>query len=349
MRYNPRILWRYLPLVIFLNGCYKDGPPGDVKPVLQTNMGTKGVFITNEGNFQFGNASVSYLDLTSGVVTEDLYKQSNGTSLGDVCQSMFIFNGKAYLIVNNSGKVEICNSLNLKSEAIIEGLRSPRYFLPISNNKAYITDLYDNAVAVADLVHHKILKKILVKGETGPMVLLYGNAFVTSANSKYLYILNTSGDVLQDSILISKGANSIKQDNNGKLWVTCSNDAKNKIPGAIYRIDPQSKHVELKLDFQKFDDSPWRLCTNITNDTLYFLNKEIYQMSVNANALPSTPFILSDNRNYYGLGVDPLTGTLYVADALDYVQRGRVYRFSSKGDQIDYFLTGIIPGDFWFQ
>ena len=61
----------------------------------------KGVFIVNEGNFNFGNASLSYYDVGSGRVENSVFSRANGMSLGDVAQSMTVHGGRGYIAVNN--------------------------------------------------------------------------------------------------------------------------------------------------------------------------------------------------------------------------------------------------------
>jgi hypothetical protein len=332
-----------------ITGCKKDGPPEIAPQVIAGNSTSSGVFITNEGNFQFGNASVSYFDFSTGTVTEDLFSVTNQTALGDVCQSMAVFNNKAYLVVNNSGKVEVCNIAMLKQEGVISGLGSPRYFLPVTNDKAYVTDLYAHAISVVDLTSNAVVKKIPCHGDTEQLTMIFGYAFVTANDQEYLYLVNTASDVLEDSIHISKGANSIRQDNHGKLWVACSSDSSANIHGALYRIDPAGRQVEAMLTFSSFSGSPSRLCSNGTNDTLYYLSNGVYQLPVASARLPAAALIPQGSRNYYGLGIDPRSGTIYVSDAIDYVQRGRIYRYLPDGTPVDYFFAGIIPGDFCFR
>ncbi len=57
----------------------------------------------------------------------------------------------------------------------------------------------------------------------------------------------------------------------------------------------------------------------------------------------------SYSGGYYGLDVDPVTSEVYVADAIDYVQQGVIYRYSSSSEPIDTFTVGITPGAFCFS
>lgn len=333
---------------VFLVACRKDKPEDPTTPPVQ--MGQEGgVYITNEGNFQWGNATVSYYDNASGAVSEDLYQPANGTALGDVCQSMAIYNGKGYLVLNNSDKVVVVDPNTFVQQAEITGFTSPRYLLPVSNAKAYVTDLSSDAITIVDLTANTISGSIPCNGATEELVLAYGKAFVTNTSSPYLYVIDSATDAITDSINVGRGANSIVQDANGKLWVLCSGYMGQGISPTLQRVDPVSLEVEATFTFANTSDSPWRLCINGDHDQLYFLNDAVYRMHIADAGLPSTPFIAAADRNFYSLGVDPESDVIYVADAVDYVQRGVVYRYAASGTEINQFHAGIIPGGFCFR
>ena len=53
------------------------------------------LFITNEGNFQYGNATLSYYDPATKKVENEVFYRANAMKLGDVAQSMCIHDNKA--------------------------------------------------------------------------------------------------------------------------------------------------------------------------------------------------------------------------------------------------------------
>jgi len=334
--------------LLMLNSCRKDKPEDGSEPLVSVgNSG--GVYIANEGNYQFGNAKVSYYSIADTTLIEDLYQPANGVSLGDVCQSMCFFNNKAYLVVNNSGKVVVVNPTTFITTVTITGFTSPRYFLPVSNSKAYVTDLYSNSISIVDLSNNTIIGNIACPGWTEELVLAYGKAFVTNQLQNKIYVINTSTDILEDSIAVGYGSNSIIEDKNGKLWVLCGGSQTNSTYASLYRVNPITNSVEQSFQFSNLTETPFRLTINSTNDTLYFLNKGVFKMSIAAASIPTTPFISQGTRNFYGIGIEPNTNIVYVADAIDYVQKGKIYRYQSDGTLINSFLAGIIPGEFYFN
>lgn len=340
---TPVIFLIFISL-FFCASCIKDQPPIDNTKV---DVTSDGVYIVNEGNFMFGNASISYYSITGDVTQEDLFKPANNKSLGDVAQSLCIYNDKIYIVVNNSGKIEVVDSKTFVLQATITGLTSPRYFVPVSNTKAYVSDLFANAISVLDLSSNTILGNIPCTGWTEEMILSNGKVFVTNKRRDKVYVINITSDLITDSIVVSYGSNSIQEDTNGKLWVLCNGDENLQIAAALHRINPLTLKVEQSFSFS--EGSPWRLKMNGTKDTLYYLNKGVCIMGISAADLPSQVLITEGNRSLYGLGIDPLSGIIYVADAMDYVQKSTIYRYKPDGTSIASFKAGIISGDFYFK
>jgi DNA-binding beta-propeller fold protein YncE len=327
--------------------CKSDKPKDEIKPIVNLKS-EHGIYIINEGNFQFGNASISYYNPEEKNVVEDLYKQINNHNLGDVCQSMILINGWYYIVVNNSQKIEIVDPENFERKNTITGLVSPRYILPVSSSKAYVSDFKSHRLSIINLSNQTIQGEIPIHGWTEEMYLLYGKAFVTNMKNDKLYIVNTATDVLEDSLVLAQCPGSLVEDKNGKLWVLCQGDASINKNGALFCINPINKTIEKRMDFA-LNEAPMRLCINDTYDTLYYINKHVYQLSVNANNLPASELINGTSKNFYGISIEPKTGNIFVADAIDYIQKGKIYQYNPKGALISEFKVGLIPSKIYFK
>jgi DNA-binding beta-propeller fold protein YncE len=330
--------------IIFLASCEKNKDDGSPLP-FHAEPGS--IYISNEGLFQTGTSTITNFNPADGTVSNNLFQNANATPLGDICQSMNIINGKLYLVVNGSGKIEVCDKSSMHKIKTITGMTSPRYVLQTSASKAYVTDAYSNQVSIINIVDDTITATIPLTGFCEQMLLKNNLVYVTNSLSDYLYIINPINDLITDSIMIGKGANSIREDMHGKIWVLCAGDYLHTYNGALYRLDPLTKQIELNISFQP-DEYPGKLCFNPTNDTLYFVNHHVWRMSITETSMPSSPFVTSSGNSFYGLGVDNTRNEIYVSDAIDYTQSGRILRYQTNGTIINNFVAGVIPGDFLF-
>jgi DNA-binding beta-propeller fold protein YncE len=330
-----------------------------------------GVLILNEGNFMYGNASLSYYNPSSHEVINDIfYKQNEGVPLGDVAQSAEIFDGELYVVLNNSGKIVVMNFgkyPNLKAFDYthkITGLQSPRYINFIDSSKAYISDMYAKAISIYDPSINSISGSINLANNNPDFyqhpteqILVFGEEVFTNCYSydNKVLVIDKNTDRLIDSIDVLQQPNSMVLDKNGKLWVLCDGGYSGSIYGdsqpGLVRIDAETHTVE-KIFILPEDNWPSKLCINGSCDTLYFINGDVWRMPVADTHLPTQSFIPAisgiDKKLFFGLGVDPESSEVYVSDAIDHVQNGVVYRYTAGGEGVDTFQVGIIPGYFRF-
>ena len=319
----------------------------------------EGLFICNEGNFQYGNATLSYYNPATKKIENEIFMRANAMKLGDVAQSMIIRNGIGWVVVNNSHVVFAIDINTFKEVGRITNLTSPRYIHFVSDEKAYITQIWDNRIFVVNPKRYEIIGYIEVpnmtmeSGSTEQMVqqgdYLYVNCW--SYNNRILKI-DTETDEIVAELEVGIQPNSLVMDCNNKLWTLTDGGYKGSMYGeespAIYRIDPETMTIEHKFEFPYGSDAS-EIIINGAKDRLYWINKDIWAMDVLDEELPTHPFIDSQGTIYYGLTICPNTGDVYVADAIDYVQQGKVYRYSKDRELIDEFYVGVIPGAFCWK
>ena len=101
--------------ITFLFGCKKDkenNASGDY---------TKGLFVVNQGKFQSGTGTITYVSEKDSIT--DLFTQQNaGHILGNIAQSMIKF-GDYYLVaINNGSKVQVLNAKDFTHKGEINGI-----------------------------------------------------------------------------------------------------------------------------------------------------------------------------------------------------------------------------------
>lgn len=325
----------------------------------QFSLPGHGLFITNEGNFQYGNASLSFYDPLEKSVENELFYRANAMKLGDVAQSMTIRDGIGWIVVNNSHVIFAIDIETGKEIGRITNLTSPRYIHFLSNEKAYVTQIWDNRIFIVNPSTFEITGYIPVprmtmeQGSTEQMVQYGKYVFVNcwSYQNRILKI-DTETDSVVDELVVGIQPTSLVLDKNNKIWSVTDGGYEGSPYGyeapSLYRIDAETFAIEKEFRF-KFGDAPSEVQLNGTKDKIYWINDDIWEMDVTADVLPSNPFLDSRGTIYYGLTIDPASGDVYVADAIDYQQQGMILRYSSEGVELDKFYVGIIPGAFCWK
>jgi hypothetical protein len=311
------------------------------------------IVILNEGNFGFGNASISAYNPYTKQYSNNNFITTNNTQIGDVLQSGIKYNGKCYFVLNNSGKIVVTDTINFNYIGEITGFNSPRY-ITIKNGRGYVTDLKQGAVYVVDLTTNQIISQIKTNGWTEQMVVNGNDLYVidrgdylTNQGNNRVYKINTLTNAIADSIFVPKDPNSMVLDKDGMLWVLSSGGI-NDVLAKLVKVNLINNTIETEFTFSSIGESPIKLCIDSEGDNLYFLNGNIYSMSIYDATLPTTSFVESNGKVFYGLSVNKATNELYVTDAVDYQQQGTVYRYYENGNLIDSFTVGIIPQEILF-
>lgn len=336
--------------VLFLFGCGKDQPIGPVNSDSNhTTVKGRGVFILNEGNYNWKNASLSFFNTDSCRLSNDIYNTANSRPLGDVAQSMVIKDSLGYILVNNSKVIEVIHTGTYKSAGTISGFNSPRFMQIINSTKAYVTDLYNNSIYIVNYTARSITGQITVNGWTEQMVKYGDYVFVCNMKESSVLVVNSLTDLVADTINTIKEPNSIVIDKFNKIWVLCSGGYMHEQVPALLKIDAATVVIETTFQFPSQNLSPAELTINKWGDTLYYINEGIYRMPVSSTSLPTNPFIAKGSRLFYGLGIAPDNSWIYASDAIDYVQCGYIYRYKPDGACVDSLKAGIIPGFFCFN
>ncbi len=344
--------------MIFIQSC-SDDPQVVLKP------GASGYFVVNEGS----NTSISFYDRESGEMTNDLFVIKNGEPLGIQAQSMTVFEGKGYIVVQGSSKISVIDADNYSLiTTISEGIPSPRYFVAISTTKAYVSDWGEDgltgSVKVLDLTTNKITKTIPT-GQGANRMLKVGNLVYVANAGGYgkdntIKIIDITTDEVVNSITTGYNPNGFQQDKDGNIWVTSGGaleynddftaiDEDKSTTGSLSKIKSDNTE-EFRLPFPTdiFTYSyPNNLSISPEGTQLYYTyNGAVYTMSTSATTLPATPF---KDKDYYGLSVDPFNGDIIGCNAGNFVSAGSIDVYNATGAFKNNFTVGIGPNGCYFK
>ncbi len=317
------------------------------------------LFIVNEGNFQYGNASLSCYDPAAKQIENEVFFRANGYKLGDTGQSMTVHNGIGWVVVNHSHIIFAIDLRTFREVGRIEGFTSPRYIHFVSDSKAYVTQLWDNRICIVDPQRFAITGYIecprmtMATGSTEQMAAYGDDLFVSCwSYQNRLLRIDTRTDRISGELEVGIQPASIAVDRNGKLWALTDGGYAGSPYGheapALLRIDAATFRIEQRFGFREGDE-PSELCLNGAGDRIYWINGAVWSMAADSESLPEQPLIPARQGRYYGLTVDPQSGEVYVADAIDYQQPGTVYRHAPDGTPIDAFQVGVNPGSFCWK
>lgn len=344
-------------LMIATASCKKENNP-DATPVTPILSGSEGVFILNEGTFTFANSSLSYYDTEADTVGNNLFFKANGSPIGDVGQSLALYNGSLYIVVNGSKYIYKVDAETLKFQAKLEGFTSPRNIFSVGDGTAYVSDLQRDGLWLIDLEKMEHIQFIETGNSTEAMVRVgdelfvsnWSNYYVPNSSNKSVQVIDMKTNTLVETIDVPQEPNAMVVDKNDNIWVLCSGGYN---PGeqdpALVRIDPVTREVVKPLYyFNAGTDYPDGLAIDGAGENLYYLNGgynelNVYKMSIDAAQTPDEPFIAAEGRVFYNVAVDPENGDVYVTNAKNYVQNGDVERFSKDGELLSKFTVGVVP------
>lgn len=320
-----------------------------------------GILVVHEGNFFAGNASISFVSMDLSEVRNGIFAQVNDTpNWGDIAQSMAFHGDLAYIVVNNSQKVEVVNRYTFESVATIGGAGStdflnPRY-MAVVDGKGYLTnwgdgtDPDDDYIAVIDLTSNTVETTIAV--EEGPeRVLAQGNKVYVAHQGGYnqnnmISVIDVT-DHSVETITVGDVPNSMQLDNNGTLWVLCGGNpsyAVTETAGSLVKVDTGDLTVSNTFTFEAAQHPDY---LSMEGDDLYFyLNGSVFQMGIGATALPLTAEITG--LNFYDMTV--MDGRLYAVDAKDFTSNGSLEVYDlSDNSKVESIEVSPVPGEIYFN
>lgn len=328
--------------ILFLSSCKKAVSSFS----LDTNELKNGFLVLNEGLFNLNNASLSWMDLSTGKVTEDLFLQKTGRKLGDTGNDLLRYGNKIYIIVNVSSTVEILDAktgVSIKQlEMIHNGKAKQPRNLACYGGKVFIS-CFDGYVDVIDTVGLQIEKRIKVGDNPENMLVVNDRLFVSNSGGlnpsldSSISVIDCKSLVELDKIIVGKNPGKIVAQNDSTLFVHVRGDY-STFPSVLKKVNlgisKNQETISLKISgIEKME-----------NLLLIYTSESVSLYDMKTNATINSDFIpLNGIKTLYRIQYVEVLKQLFVFDANAYTNSGYVHRFSNSGEFIQKIHVGLNP------
>lgn len=303
-----------------------------------------GYFITNEGNYGTPTASVTFVSKDLNYSEKDIFKTVNNENLGDVLQTIVFSDDRAFLLLNNSNKIQIVNRYTFKKVGEITAqLNNPRY-MTISNGYLYVSndqwqgEKFVNVYKTSDL---SFVKKISFASTSTVERLVEAGGTVFVQNASYGYgnsltrINTTSNDVI-NTITLPNGDIQKTVSYNGNVYAIADGSTDSYIyeisaAGTITKtttIAGVNNAKNLEIEGGKY---------------YYSSANKIYSMDMSATTAPTTPLInFVDGGAYFTLyGFAVKDGKIFASDVKGFTAPSEVTIYNTSGVELKKVTAGM--------
>lgn len=320
--------------LLLISGC--SNPTESNEPAIVQEW----VFVANEGNFGASNGSISMIN-QDGVVLEV-------TEVGDVVQSLEVYENKLVVVVNNSHMIKVYDitedGLSLPGIEVSTDNSSPRE-LVVVGDKVYFTNWNTQDVKVLNMINYNIETSISVDGLPESIVtdgsyLWVGitmNSDWSSASSVVKIDVNSNSIV--ETYEVGLGPQSLVIENNDvyvartfydENWVSFYGSS--KIDGSDITINNYGVGVACGGSVMKYNNEIYRSFDGgiATLDFELNINTASKIGSYDQSQVYSTEVI--GDYIYFGI--------------TNYVDVNQVRIMDFNNNEIGTYDVGISPGDF---
>jgi hypothetical protein len=357
---------------------YKDlDLAGEKVDVSAIPSGIRKVFVLNEGGKGSNNATLDFLRLSDGNYVTGAFKKMNpevGAGLGDVGNDIVVRGDEVWIVVNNSGIVEV---ISAKDETEIAAIKVPtpravafdgKYAYVTSWAGAYADGNYDAGYYVItdyknpkgqvyriNLASKKVEGSVEVGYQPEGVALRDGKLYVANSGGissqlppDYAYdntvsVIDTKTFQVTKTLNVQINLKNVYADGKGKIYVTSLGNFYD-IHSSLYMIDRDDavKHISDYVSLSAMKDGVL-YCIGAEEEFDWEAAKTWKAFSCKDGKKTSYSYTVSATTPY---GLCVLDGVNFLlSDAGDYFNPGTVSLYA-KGVKTWTVTAGVCPGHF---
>ena len=322
--------------LLFTTSCRTDDPIDEPQP---KGAYENGIFLSNEGNFGSPTATVSFISNDLSVENKIYSANNGGAVLGDVLQNIGVNGDNAYLILNNSNKIEIVNRYTFKKVATVSDQVSQPRYIAFAGNNYYVTNSSGSSkfVNVYNSTTNAFVKKIDLTSSGERIVEASGKIFVQNASfgsGNKITIINPTSNTVEKEVTVPNGNIKKTISTGGNVYTIASTSTDSN----IYKLSPTGAI------------SSTTTLTGIANGnnleidgTKFFFSSgaKVYSMDLSSTVIPTTPVLtLTDNSWSALYGFSVIDGKIYISNANGFTADSTVEIYSTAGTLLKTVTAG---------
>lgn len=305
------------------------------------------VFVACEGNYGASNGSITMIKNDGEIKSIE--------NIGDVVQSLEVYNNKLFVIINNSHKIlayDITeNGLRLPGIEIDTNNSSPRE-MKIIDDKLYFTNWNTSDIKILNLTNYVIEESIKIDGKPESIEYDGTNLWVgVQLNNDYsdgneLIKFNPQSNSILESFEIGKGPTSISFNNNN---VYIANTYYDDQYNAFYGTS-KLNGIDNEIDIEYY--GPGVVCggdvMNFDNQIFRSYDGGLAKLDKDLKILKNTKLGSFDPAQLYS---SKIIGNYIYFGITNFKDLNMVKVVDFNNNIVSSFDVGIIPGDFayWKQ
>lgn len=338
-------------LAVLMTACHKKPVTPD-NPTVERN----GMYILNEGVWNYNNSTISYYNFDSGEVTTDIFTTVNNRGLGDTGNDLQRYGSRLYCVVNTSENIQVMDLYTAKVVGTVSLVgKSPRRIC-FSGTKAYVS-CFDGTVVRIDTASLAVEASVTVGPNPEGVCIANGKLYVANTGGYNAPNYGTTVSVI-DMASFAVIKNITVAMNPSRLYLAPNQQD-------IYLVS-NGDYYTVKSCLQKISSLTDEVVRtyNIELNNLAFYGNSAYLYSYDFSTEEYTIQIfdlttetivnnhfITDGTTLnipYGIIVNPRNGDIYISDAQYFTVNGDVYCFDQSGKKKFSFEVGVNPSGMVF-
>ena len=322
--------------LLFTTSCRTDDPIDEPQP---KGAYENGIFLSNEGNFGSPTATVSFISNDLSVENKIYSANNGGAALGDVLQNIGVNGDNAYLILNNSNKIEIVNRYTFKKVATVSDQVSQPRYIAFTGNNFYVTNSSGSSkfVNVYNSTTNAFVKKIDLTSSGERIVEASGKIFVQNASfgsGKKITIINPTSNTVEKEVTVPNGNIKKTISTGGNVYTIASTST----DSYIYKLSPTGA-ISSTITLTGIANG-----NNLEIDgTKFFFSSgaKVYSMDLGSTVIPTTPVLMLTDNYWSALyGFSVIDGKIYISNANGFTADSTVEIYSTGGTLLKTVTAG---------